>query len=135
MQAAREYGVEILLVGPQARIEQELAKIGNVPATVQICNATQEIEMREHPANAFHVGELHHGDETRAVAPHDCLTQRASAEHRAFRRFGLAQVAHSEADLAVALRVALEDPAPAAFDFATLPSAASLVLDRAGWAP
>ncbi len=52
VQAAREYGVEILLVGPQARIQQELAKIGNVPVGVHICNATQDIAMNEHPANA-----------------------------------------------------------------------------------
>src|SRR5215212_540808 len=50
--AAREYGIEIVLVGPQARIQQELDKIGNIPAGVSICNATQEIAMREHPANA-----------------------------------------------------------------------------------
>ncbi len=50
--AAREYGIEILLIGPQARIQQELERIGNIPAGVQICNATQEIEMREHPAHA-----------------------------------------------------------------------------------
>lgn len=50
--AAREYGVEILLVGPEARLEQELKKIGNVSRGITICNATQQIEMREHPANA-----------------------------------------------------------------------------------
>lgn len=50
--AAREYGVGILLIGSQARLETELARIGNVPAGVSICNATQEIAMREHPANA-----------------------------------------------------------------------------------
>lgn len=50
--AAREYGVEILLVGPQARIQQELDKIGNLPTGISICNATQEIAMNEHPANA-----------------------------------------------------------------------------------
>lgn len=52
VEAAREYDVEILLVGPQARIQQELDKIGNVPAGIHICNATQEIAMNEHPANA-----------------------------------------------------------------------------------
>lgn len=50
--AAREYGVDILLVGPQARIQQELDKIGNIPAGVTIRNATEEITMGEHPANA-----------------------------------------------------------------------------------
>jgi glycerol-3-phosphate acyltransferase PlsX len=52
VEAAREYGVEILLVGPEARIQQELAKISNLPAGIQICNATEQIEMREHPAHA-----------------------------------------------------------------------------------
>lgn len=52
VEAAREYGVEILLVGPEALIRQELAKISNVPSGVQICNATEQIEMREHPAHA-----------------------------------------------------------------------------------
>lgn len=52
VQAAREYGVEILLVGPETRVNQELAKIGNVPAGVHVCNAAQEIAMSEHPANA-----------------------------------------------------------------------------------
>jgi glycerol-3-phosphate acyltransferase PlsX len=50
--AAREYGVELLLVGPAARIEEELKKQGGAPAGVQVVNATQEIEMREHPALA-----------------------------------------------------------------------------------
>ncbi len=50
--AVREYGVEVLLVGPEARIRQELAKTGDVPAGIHVCNATQEISMGEHPANA-----------------------------------------------------------------------------------
>ncbi len=52
VEAAREYGVEILLVGPQTRLQQELDKIGNVATGIHICNATQEIAMNEHPANA-----------------------------------------------------------------------------------
>jgi glycerol-3-phosphate acyltransferase PlsX len=52
VQAAREYGVEILLVGPQARVQQELDRIGNIPAGVHICHAAQDIAMNEHPANA-----------------------------------------------------------------------------------
>lgn len=50
--AVREYGVEVLLVGPEASIRAELAKTGNVPAGIHVCNATQEISMGEHPANA-----------------------------------------------------------------------------------
>lgn len=50
--AVREYGVEVLLVGPEALIRRELDKIGNLPDGIHICNATQEIMMGEHPANA-----------------------------------------------------------------------------------
>ena len=52
VEAAREYNIGILLIGPEAQIQQELKKIGSVPAGVEICNATQEIAMNEHPANA-----------------------------------------------------------------------------------
>lgn len=50
--AAREYDVEIVLVGPEARVRAELDKLGTIPKTIQIVHATQEIEMREHPALA-----------------------------------------------------------------------------------
>lgn len=50
--AAREYPIQILLVGPQARLHEELNKIGDIPPTLQIVNATQEIAMSEHPARA-----------------------------------------------------------------------------------
>jgi len=49
----------------------------------------------------------------------------------AFRRFGLLRVADSPAELAVALRAALRAPRVTSFDFAALPSAASIVLSRA----
>lgn len=52
VEAARRYEVEILLVGDEKRIQAELDKLGNVPGTVHILNATQEIQMREHPALA-----------------------------------------------------------------------------------
>lgn len=52
VQAARAYGVEIMLVGDEARVRAELKKIGDVPATVSVIHASQEIEMREHPALA-----------------------------------------------------------------------------------
>lgn len=38
--AVREYGVEVLLVGPEALIRRELDKIGNLPDGIHICNAT-----------------------------------------------------------------------------------------------
>lgn len=52
VRAAREYGVEITLVGPAARVRAELARLGDAPDDVRVLNATQEIEMREHPARA-----------------------------------------------------------------------------------
>lgn len=52
VEAARAYDVQVLLIGAQDRIRQELDKIGNIPAGVEICNATQDIAMKEHPANA-----------------------------------------------------------------------------------
>jgi phosphate acyltransferase len=50
--AARAYGVEIALVGPEARIREELARVGGTTSGIEIVNATQEIEMLEHPALA-----------------------------------------------------------------------------------
>ncbi|MBI4672992.1 MAG: phosphate acyltransferase PlsX [Chloroflexi bacterium] len=50
--AAREYDVEILLVGDETRIRAELNKLGAVPSSVSLQHASQEIEMREHPALA-----------------------------------------------------------------------------------
>ncbi len=50
--AAQEYGVQIALVGPEARLRQELARAGGANSGIEIINATQEIEMSEHPALA-----------------------------------------------------------------------------------
>ncbi len=50
--AAREYAVEIALVGPETRIREELARAGGSTGSIELINATQEIEMREHPALA-----------------------------------------------------------------------------------
>ncbi len=50
--AAREYGVQIALVGPEARVREELARAGGTNSGIEIINATQEIEMSEHPALA-----------------------------------------------------------------------------------
>jgi processive 1,2-diacylglycerol beta-glucosyltransferase len=52
--------------------------------------------------------------------------------NEAFRRFGLAEVADSDAELAAALRRTLVSPRLVPFDFAALPSAASIVLACAG---
>ena len=51
--------------------------------------------------------------------------------NQAFRRFGLVRVADSEAELAAALRAARDDPRTVPFDFTSLPSAASVVLEHA----
>ena len=50
--AALEYSVGIELVGPEARIRQELKRFGEAAKSIEILNATQEIEMREHPTLA-----------------------------------------------------------------------------------
>jgi glycerol-3-phosphate acyltransferase PlsX len=49
--AARELGTRILLVGPQRELENKLGRDGaNLP--IEVVNATQVVEMDEHPANA-----------------------------------------------------------------------------------
>lgn len=50
--AANEYGVEIVLVGDETRVRAELSRLPNVPPGVSVLHAAQEIEMREHPALA-----------------------------------------------------------------------------------
>jgi UDP-N-acetylglucosamine:LPS N-acetylglucosamine transferase len=52
--------------------------------------------------------------------------------NEAFRRFGLARVADSSAELEDALRATLHEPWVKPFDLASLPSAASAVLELAG---
>ena len=50
--AARDFGVTILLVGPQASIERELARHRPVPSTIRIVDAPEVVEMHEAPAMA-----------------------------------------------------------------------------------
>jgi glycerol-3-phosphate acyltransferase PlsX len=50
--AAKEYSVGIELVGPEARIREALKGFGASASSIEVFNATQEIEMREHPALA-----------------------------------------------------------------------------------
>ncbi len=45
--AAREYGVDIILVGPENRVRDELKKIKNPPASVSIRHASEVIGMDE----------------------------------------------------------------------------------------
>ena len=49
--AARELGVKILLVGPERELERRLGKDA-FQLPIEIVNATQVVEMEEHPANA-----------------------------------------------------------------------------------
>ena len=50
--AAREYGVEVVLVGREDVVEPELAKHAQSDAAVSLVHASQVIEMTEHPAAA-----------------------------------------------------------------------------------
>ncbi len=50
--AARELGVRVALVGPQAAVEAELAKHGARPETLSVVDAPEVIGMDEHPAQA-----------------------------------------------------------------------------------
>jgi phosphate acyltransferase len=52
VQAAREYGVGILLVGPEDRIKPELAKHDTAGLDLEIVHTDEVIEMDEHPAEA-----------------------------------------------------------------------------------
>ncbi len=76
-----------------------------------------EAQMRNCPAISFGWGRGHVRD-----------------HNEAFRRFGLARVADSDAELGEALREALAGLQVKRFDFASLPSAASVVLELAGQA-
>ncbi len=50
--AARDFGVEILLVGPQARVDRELAHHRPVPSGIRLVEAPEVVEMHEAPAMA-----------------------------------------------------------------------------------
>lgn len=52
VQAAREYGVGILLVGPEERIRPELARHDTAELDIDIVHTDEVIEMGEHPAEA-----------------------------------------------------------------------------------
>jgi glycerol-3-phosphate acyltransferase PlsX len=51
--AAREFGVTVVLVGPEDLIRSELGKHQTNGLQFEIVNATQVVEMKEHPANAI----------------------------------------------------------------------------------
>jgi glycerol-3-phosphate acyltransferase PlsX len=50
--AAREYGIEVILVGREEDVRQELAKHDTTGLSLPIVHASQVIEMEEHPAAA-----------------------------------------------------------------------------------
>ncbi len=50
--AAREHGVEIVLVGQEAVVEPELAKHDVTGLSISLVQASEIIEMKEHPAQA-----------------------------------------------------------------------------------
>lgn len=50
---AREYGVEIILVGPEERIEEELAKHDRSGVSIEIVNTSEYLVEGEHPAYAL----------------------------------------------------------------------------------
>src|SRR3990172_1025914 len=50
--AARELGVDVVLVGPEGRVREELARHGGAPA-LEIVDAPEVIEMNEAPAMAL----------------------------------------------------------------------------------
>lgn len=47
VQAASEYGFEIIIVGDRSRIEAELSRIGSVPPGVSVHHASEVIDMHE----------------------------------------------------------------------------------------
>jgi glycerol-3-phosphate acyltransferase PlsX len=52
VQAAREYGIEIVLVGQKNVVEPELAKHDLSGLAISLVHASQVIDMKEHPATA-----------------------------------------------------------------------------------
>lgn len=51
--AARDFGIEIILVGDEAKIQAEAARHGGLPAGVSILHTTEVITTHEEPARAF----------------------------------------------------------------------------------
>lgn len=51
--AAERSEVQIILVGDEAAIAAELAKVGDIPAGISVRHASEAIEMHEHPAAAI----------------------------------------------------------------------------------
>jgi phosphate acyltransferase len=52
LEGAREHDIDLILVGPQASVESEVAKLDTSSLDLQIVNAPETIEMGEHPMAA-----------------------------------------------------------------------------------
>ena len=54
VEAAREYGIPIILVGDQERIQSELAALSaSSEPCIEVVHASEVVEMDDHPANAI----------------------------------------------------------------------------------
>jgi len=52
VEAARDYGIQSILVGDEVALKRELAEYA-VPQGLEICHASEAVQMDEHPANAI----------------------------------------------------------------------------------
>jgi glycerol-3-phosphate acyltransferase PlsX len=52
VQAAREYGFDLILVGDEQKIRKELAGFSRHPSNISICHASEVVQMDESPAVA-----------------------------------------------------------------------------------
>ena len=53
LRAHRERGVEVVLVGDEARVRTELHRLGAGPAELRVHHASEEVAMGEHPGQAI----------------------------------------------------------------------------------
>lgn len=53
LRAHRERGAEVLLVGDEARLKEELRRLGAGPAELRIHHASEVVEMTDHPGKAL----------------------------------------------------------------------------------
>ncbi|GAC1594209.1 MAG: phosphate acyltransferase PlsX [Myxococcales bacterium] len=53
LRARRERGVEVVLVGDEARVRPELRRLGAGPSELRVHHASQVVEMGEHPGQAM----------------------------------------------------------------------------------
>ncbi len=53
LEAVREHGLEVILVGDEAAISPELEEAGEVPPGLHVHHASQVVEMEDHPSTAL----------------------------------------------------------------------------------